>query len=258
MVTEGTTLQLQQSNIEADGVSGSVQLRYLGTRTELNALITTLGLATNGHKYAIQPTEGPFAELVWTIATGSDGSSTEVSSVISTDWDLSTPSAMVPLSEHGSWATQLAALLAGDSVLHALFLQVWTDDAVYADIGAPALATLQATYPYLYACLQMKREGVQGYYRGEPVLTVVDRYQRQAAFTLDTAVINKVYTTAQLISALQSRSAFPIPSDISSNLAPGEWLTEAITRHSSSDGSREVTQVFRHAPLWRDPPYTHA
>lgn len=250
-VIEGTTLQAQQSSIEADGVSGSVTLKWRGTRTELEALVISSGLNTGGHKWSIEPDEAGLAVLTWTIATGPNGDSTETDSPISTEWEITTPSEQVPLTEHEDWG-QIADLEADDPLLAQTFMDFWADDATWADIGDSAKSTLENDYPFLYEAALAKREGVKGYFRGAPVLTVVDRYQRQAPFAQDTAEVNKVYSRDSLVTAFQSRaSGQQMPTSISSKLKDGQYLCEAITRRASSDGANEVTQVFRWAPEWR-------
>ncbi len=247
---EGTTLQAQQSSIEADGVSGSVTLKWRGTRSEIEAFVISSGLNTAGHRWSIEPDEGGLAVLTWTIATGSDGDATETDDPITTEWDISTPSEQVPINEHPDWG-QIADLEADDPLLAETFLDFWSDDTTWADIGDAAKDTLEADYPFLFAAAQLKRRGVKGYFRGAPVLTVVDRYQRQAPFANDTADVNKVYSKANLVTAFASRtSGEQMPTHISNNLKDGQYLCEAVTRRASSDGAYEVTQVFRWAPEW--------
>lgn len=251
-VIEGTTLQAQQSSIEADGVSGSVTLKWRGTRTELEALVISSGLNTGGHKWSIEPDEAGLAVLTWTIATGPNGDSTETDDPISTEWEITTPSEQVPISEHEDWAEEMAAFETADPDGAKVFLDYWEGDATYDDLVADSIQTeIASDYPFLDGAIDLKRRGVKGYFRGAPVLTVVDRYQRQAPFATDSADVNKVYSRDRLVSAFQSRtSGQQMPMSISTRLKDGQYLCEAITRRASSDGANEVTQVFRWAPEW--------
>lgn len=257
---EGTTLQQQATEIEADGASGSSTLRWVGTRTEIEALAISMGLVSGGHKYSIVPHEVPeLAILTWTIATGPDGSTTETDDPISTDWQIETPSEVVPLTEHQDWVTEAARFNRADPLLYTTFLQYWNDEAEYSDIADSAWTSISRSYPFLWAAVAMKKRGVKGYYRGAPTLSVIDRFQRQAPNAADTATVNVAYTRSKLISALRSRPiGESIPSDISANLKEGEWLCESVSRRTSGDGAREVTQTFRWAPKWDNNLYEHS
>ena len=219
-----------------------------------------MSLADSGQKYAITPHEiGELATLTWTLATGPSGSTSQTDDPISTDWQIETPSEVVPLSEHPDWASEASDFNTDDPLAYETFISYWADEIQKSDIGDAAWATIESDYPFLFEATKKKRRGVKGYYRGAPTLTVVDRYQRQAPNSADTAKVNVAYTRSTLITALQSRpSGDQMPSDVASNLVEGEWLCESVSRRTSSDGSREVTQTFRWAPKWDDDLYEHA
>lgn len=249
IVEGGVVTVAQQSNYSLGPQGGQVVYRYKGTRAGIDALVVSLGLATGGVEFQVTGDEDGTATLDITYATGPGGSTTVSAAPISTEYSFETPSAVVPLTEHPEFLTDYAAL--ASDALRKEFDQLYAGSLAYADITPTLLTALTySTTLWTGKVYDYKQRGITSYYRGEPVLMAVDRYQGSAAFVVDTSDVNDVWTKSALVTALGSRTTNPAPSDVTNMLKDGEYLCESVTRNAASDGSRVVTQSFRWAPAW--------
>lgn len=248
IVEGGVTTVQQQTNYSVGPEGGQVTYRYIGTRDGIDAFVTSAGLAAGGVPHTVTGNDDGTASLDITYATGPGGVITSTNNPISTEYSFETPSATVPLTEHPSFVTAYAGLSADAKdefdLLYAGEITVATLDPV---------AELEFdSNPDVWVVYYKKQRGVPSYYRGEPVLTVVDRYQGSAAFGIDLTVVNEVWTRSALIGWFTSptRTINPMPTDVQGKLKVGEYLCESVSRNAASDGSRVVTQSFRWSHAW--------
>lgn len=256
-----TVIELGTAGPNAQGASCDFgplgfRWRFRETINSTAAYARMVALAAAGYSGTLSPANGESPKKViecWIeSADGTTATVTSTNNPVATDWDWDAESAQVLLTKHGSFRTEYDALLVADASLAVVWDSVWRGESAIADIGAPALATLSGTYPFLYAMLYKKEGGQTSYFRGEPTLAVVDRYQHTATFELGLGTQNKVYTAALLITLLAARPVNPAPTSISNDItaAGGEWLCYAKSRKTSSDGTRVIAAIYRWSPFW--------
>lgn len=213
-----------------------------------------------GWSGSVNPIEGSPKSNLEAWVESADASGTLTSNPIATDYNFETDSAQVVFTQAQEFKTQFAALLSADPVLAALWDEVWRGVAAITDIGSSALATLLSTYPYLYHILYLKEGGESGYFRAEPGLEVIDRYQHIATPAIPVSTINKAYNPSSLIALFTTptRTVNQMPSHIQTAITTlgGQYLSTRISYQTSSEGSRVMVQGFRWAPYWNENIYT--
>lgn len=254
IVEGGVTTVEQQTGYNLGPEGGQVVYRYVGTRSGIDALVVSLGLASGRIPATVTPNDDGTATLDITYATGPGGEITVTDDPLSTEYSFNTPSAMVPLTEHPLFLADYQALI-DEPGYGATFAkeydQYYAGDIRTADISEELSIAIapESFSEWLGIAYDYKQKGITSYYRAEPVLTVIDRYQGSAEFAIDVAEVNEVWTLSALQTALAARIN-PMPSADRAKLKAGEYLCESIERNAASDGSRVVTQSFRWAPEW--------
>ena len=229
-----------------------------------DALALAVAYAGLGWSGTMQPVPGAGAHKYQVTAKleTSDGSTSTpetANSPISTDWHWRTSAAQVPYTEHGDFYVQYQALIKRDPFLATAWDSVWRGVATSTEGFTDAdRATLRARYPYLFAIVYKKEAGQSGFFRSEPSLEVVDRYQNFATYTLETEKLNKRYTSSQLIAKLKARRYNKIPKQHSDRIIDGEWLMIDASDEIAGDGTRVITQAFRWSPVWDHDVYESA
>lgn len=238
--------QQLQSSVSVQGKgSWVVQARYRGVRGYIDAIVSGLAAGTT---YSVQPEDGgPMA----TLTVDYIGSTSSTESPITTEWQFVTRASQVPITEHPDIAAALDALQTthGSDGLKAF--RGLMDDPDYVPDSTTIDDYITADSD-LVMCLQLNWRGTKNYYRPDPVLNYVRRYQPGAAFRPDLASVGTVYTNAQLDTLLT------IPTDIDTVMPSGEWICEEVDYGSAADGSKVATMSFRYEAVWDAYLYTHA
>lgn len=248
IVEGGVTTVEQQTSYNLGPEGGQVVYKYVGTRAGIDALVVSLGLTSGRIPATVTPNDDGTATLDITYATGPGGEITVTDDPLSTEYSFDTPAAVVPITEHPDFLEDYAAL--ASDALRLEYDKLYAGDLTYDAASSTLITALTASgTAWTGKVYRWKQRGITSYFRGEPVLTVIDRYQGSAEFAIDTAEANEVWTLSALQTALSTRLN-PMPSADRAKLKAGEYLCDSIQRNAASDGSRVVTQSFRWAPAW--------
>jgi hypothetical protein len=235
----GATYSEEQSIVQWSPSAYSTIRRYKGTRSNIDTLAATA--QSLNLSYVVSPDDGPTA----TLEVEYTGSTAATNDPISTEWNVSTRAAQVPIEEHTNYASDIAAL---DRTELIAFRQMM-NGSLDSEVDPTSLATITAVAD-LVECISKNLAGVTSYLRPEVVLNLQYRYQAASTARPDMGRVGQVYSKSALITALS------IPSDIQSAMPAGQYLCEDVDWGASSDGSRVLTQSFRHAVAWDADLYT--